>query len=400
MRFLKRECSIDNILDEYNFDSDRHDVIQSGIQQRFDEMRYGTLKERYSENPDLGFKVMLWNMCPYLELNDNNSIDSVSAEIESKERFSGIDPNPLIIKYNKECIKKGLPYIHSYFHEEVDEIVDFVSEAMKYSRFYREFVDKPLRDSSLAFFPDMDTVPHFNMRDYKNEIENEIDSLSADEVVQCKFPHLKLSKQIISDFIKEALITYFARLEYNSVVNSLIHERTPDMVRKLYGKELSESADFERVVSQTFVAHDWIRDEKDDWINSCDSEVLIKGKIVRRKDYLVAGEQSLLFELIPKDITQSQDLDNYFGKGQPFFGGKTYRLISEDAAMEEWNDTQAADLGDKLKSLISRPDEYFAYAEILRNKKLSHGKRRPTMVVRKYRSDDDNIHPELVGVMS
>lgn len=378
---MKRECCIDDTLEEYyDFDSDKYILIQDGIQRRFDEMRYGTLNEVYSRNPDLGLRAILWNMCAFPEFSETGG------KPELKERFSGIDPNPLIVKYNSDCRKKEKKHLKSCLHEEVDDIVDFVHEVILHSRFYRDCKDELLKKSWRAFFPGVIPPPSFSIADYVDEIEEEIDSLSHSDVIDCRFPDSKLSSDTISYFIKESLITYFARLEYNSTINEVITSRTPYMVKKLYNKCGNSATDLERVVSQVFVAHDWLRDEKENWLNSDDRVVTIKGKKLNLKDYLIAGEQFLLFELVPNDITESSHLQNYFGKKKHFFGGKTFRVIPEDAEMKEGNDVQIADLGDTLEEYLKRsPSEYMIYAAQIRNELDMYRKKRPTMFVRKDR---------------
>lgn len=367
------ECHIDEILNEYNFDSDEHSIIESGIQRRIDEMRNETLKNKYDEIPNLGSKLILWNMCSFPEFYRKNN------EIKIKECFASIDPNPISVKYNLEQKSKGLKPIPSHLHGEVDLIVDFISEVMIHSRFYREMTDENLKKSARAFFPDNPPAPYFRVNDYVSKIEEEIDSLSDKLVVDCRFPDSKLPENTISDLVRESLMTYFARLEYNANINSIIVDKTNEMVAKLYQKELNSATDIERIVSQIFVAHDWIRDEKEDWLKSDERRVKIKGRDIALSDYLNAGEQSLLFEIVPTYIKESSDL-----KG--FFGGKTYRIISEDADMQECNDVQIADFGEEME-LFSKTNynEYNALAKTLRDDLTIYRKRRPTMFVRKKR---------------
>ena len=376
---MKRVCHIDDVVGEYDFDTDKHLLIEKGIQKRFDEMKYGTLKDVYSENSNLGFKLILWNMCSFPEFRRNGDL------IELTERFSGVDTNPLIVRYNLSQSKKNMPSLECDLHEEVDLISDFVSEALIYSRFYKNYPDENLKKSSRAFFPDMERAPDFSVKNYEAEIEREIESLCYRSVIDCAFSDFKMDVETMEYFISEIVKTYFVRLEYNSCISKIIHERTPNMLKKLYGRYLDNASDIERVVSQTFVAHDWLRDEKDQWIESRRDGTLIYGSNVDFRRYLDAGEQFLLFEIVPSDIDESYDLQNYFGYKKHFFGGKTFRMIPEDAEMKESNDVQIVDLGNVMRELQSSPEDFVKYAQKVRMDLDLYRKKRPTMFVRKDR---------------
>ncbi|MFW6230467.1 MAG: hypothetical protein ACOC32_00390 [Nanoarchaeota archaeon] len=392
-----RECWIDDIIEEYDcFDSDRHDRVQGGIQRRIEEMRTGSLKELHKAYPEMGHRLILWNMCSFPEFY-NPDVP------KAKDRFSCVDPNPILAKYNLRRVQEGKNPVSTRLHAEVDTVLDFIAEGLIHSRFYKEAAQGALHSSSRAFFVDDDQIPQFRMKDYMQLIEREIESFTDKLVIDVAFKNEKTAKQqldleesVIRDLVDEAVKTYFARLEYNAAVNEAIHNETPEMVRKFYDKPLEDATDIERIVSQIFVAHDWVRDSKEAWMSHPDRMVSYDGQSLDTADYLTAGEQSLLFEIIPNQI-QCKEKDrqtpyafapenmidmNKSDALDGFFGGKTYRVIHEDADFLEANYVQAANLGDQIKEYTCTDiEKYMGIMKHVREQYTQRKKRRPTMIV-------------------
>ncbi len=370
---MRREFPIKNIEENYDFDSDHADHIQRGIEGRCEEMKNGSLRDFYDENPGAGFQLILRNMCCFPEFY----FDPNSERYEVKACYSGIDPSPVIVGHNNKARQEGdyERMIPSSLHEDVDRVVDFISDYLPFSRFYRDFSPEDVKATAMAFFLDDQQYDRFRMTDFSEAIGREIESLSDKDVIRTIIPEASLSYETLKDLVTESVLTYFARKEYNSEVNSVIHERDAEMSEKLYGKSKEECDDIEKMVSQIFVAHDWMRDERNPWFDSKGGCADISGRAVDLRDYLRSGEQSLLFEIVPGTLSH--------GDLKGFFGGKTYMLLHEDDYMTETNDVQAADLGDEIQRVLREGGDYRTYYGENRKRLDDFYRKRPTMHVRR-----------------
>ena len=370
---LRREVEISDAWPDYDIRSDKHDEVGSLVQSLYDSMQNNGLKEYYSNNPDSGFQLILRNMVSFPEIfYDGNE------EVKVMNCYSGVDPNPVIVRCNKNRMRERKDPIPSSYHGQIHDIVDVTTEVLKSSRFFRDFASSELRDSSWAFFPDGHRIPSFSIKDSYDEIMREKESLTDGLVFDQLFKkanNITVPYEMVKDLVQDIVLTYFSRLEYNATLNQEIIDKENFMVDKLYGKSSADQAcDSERVVSQLMIAHDWVRDFRKYWLASPERNFSTDDGEFRIYDYLQGGESELLFEMIPHDYYISWDL-------RDFFGGKTVRMIHSSEILREHNYAQVADLGDEISRLCMDKEVFMTFAQTVGTKLDNFKKKLATVVV-------------------
>lgn len=377
---MDRVCKLNSLSDALTLGlNDHHDQAEKTVRQLIQNMHDGSLREYYTEHPSLDERLILRNMSAYPDFSDNEGN-------ELNERFSCVDPKPLIFKYNKQMVKEGRPVIQPEEHDKVNKLYDVVAEILPSLTINRIKADEYLKKSVLAFFPDDTYSPDFSVSENLEYIVDQIDSLNNEMVIERIFHdvhrpsrYVDFSTERIADLVSMAIKTYFARFEYNAAVDKEIVEKAPLMAEKLYDTAYAELDSAQRIVTQLFVAHDWVRDARNDWLADPKRIGHYPDDPLRIRDYLDAGEQGILFEIIPSSIHTSEDLQSFFGPKKPFFGGKTIRLIARDEALKERCYVQFDDL--PMSESLNSTTQYNKYAAAAGEQIDKYSRVRPHMIV-------------------
>jgi hypothetical protein len=373
---MDRSCRLNDLSDrvyKFEFSSDHHVQIEHEVQRLIDMMRGGSLHDVYEKNPDLEENLILWNMCSYPDFNN---------ETELTERFSCVDPKPIIFHYNGQRKEQGKSLIAPEHHDTVNRLCDVIGELLPYITINKVDADPYVKKSARAFFPGNGHAPEFSVVDNLDYIVEQIESMTDPNVVtqlfrNIDYPHryIDFDEETIRDLVGMAVKTYFARFEYNAAVNKEIIEHKNEMAMKLYGRPYETLSSTQRIVSELFVAYDWERDKREAWLQDGKRTQHYPDDPVCIGDYLDGGNEGLLFEITPSNVRSSEDLLNYMHTAKGFFGGKTLRVIPADEALKERNYSQFDDL--PLYDALSNPEQFNGYAESAGRQYDSYKEKRP-----------------------
>lgn len=348
---MNKQSVLDDLTDDYKREfgcGDQRDSVSEGVEKLF--YRLGREDPQYDGS---GYRLILRNdLCSFPELDYLRE-----GGIVGKDNHLIVDPNPIFTSIRKRREEKGLSPIPCDRHYEMNRVIEFLTNTIPKAPFFHRLteINPDLSGSSRGFFFDDPTYSRFNVSDYAELVEREIESLSDDMFIEAAFRNpmyrynVDLDEDVTKDIVKETLLTYFSRFELNSEINAIVHEYSPRMARKLYSKEIGDTDDLERVVSQLFVAHDWLSDKREEWLKNPERYANILGSELNTADHLQGGDQMLLLEIVPGNIDSSKKLEDY-----PF--GQDIRMIHETEYQREGNFVQAMNLGDQMKYLAEMKD--------------------------------------------
>ncbi len=337
---------LEELADDYRTEfgrGDQRDSVEEGVERLIEKLS--------KEDPNAdgsGYRLILRNdLCSFPEL------DYMGDRLVGKDNHLIVDPNPIFSRIRKRRESEGGDSLPCEKHYEMNRVIEFLSNIIPEAPFFRRVqdTDSYIAGSSRAFFLDHPGYSPFNMSDHTDFIEREIESLSDSRFITTAFHNplyrynVELDEDVTKDIVRETLLTYFSRLELNSMIDGVVSEYTPMMLEKLYGKTTDKSADVEKIVSQLFVAHDWLSSRRESWLGHPERYATIYGENINTSDYLEGGGQMLLMEIVPKSIKGGNDLKAY-SKGQEI------RMIHEEEFQKEGNYVQATDLGDQIKHMM------------------------------------------------